>query len=102
MVLSGIEPYRKRPRPLVRCWLGRRLCTFFGGGAPQMILVLVIEILLVGGVLAWLAGRWSEQLARWISLVAIGIDFVLAAIVWVGKPSNATGRWLDDVDCAWV
>ena len=67
-----------------------------------MILVSVIGILLVGGVLAWLAGRWSERLARWISLVAIGIDFVLAAIVWAGEPSNATGRWLDELDCAWV
>jgi NADH-quinone oxidoreductase subunit M len=67
-----------------------------------MILVSVIGILLIGGVLAWLAGRWSERLARWISLVAIGIDFVLAGIVWVGKASNATGRWLDEVDWAWV
>jgi NADH-quinone oxidoreductase subunit M len=67
-----------------------------------MILVLVIGILLIGGVLAWLAGRWSERLARWISLVAIGIDFVLAGIVWVGKTSSATGRWLDEVDWAWV
>jgi NADH-quinone oxidoreductase subunit M len=67
-----------------------------------MILVSVIGILLIGGVLAWLAGRWSERLARWISLVAIGIDFVLAGIVWVGKASNSTGRWLDEVDWAWV
>src|SRR5438477_12996108 len=102
MVLSGIEPYRNRPRPLVRCWHGRRLCTFLGGGALQMILVSVIGILLIGGVLAWLAGRWSERLARWVSLVAIGIDFVLAAIVWVGKALNATGRRLGEGDCAWV
>ena len=67
-----------------------------------MILVSVIGILLIGGVLAWLAGRWSERLARGISLVAIGIDFVLAAIVWAGKASSPTGRWLDEVDCAWV
>ena len=67
-----------------------------------MILVSVIGILLIGGVLAWLAERWSARLARWISLIAIGIDFVLAAIVWVGKASHATGRWLDEVDWAWV
>ena len=67
-----------------------------------MILVSVIGILLIGGILAWVAGRWSERLARWISLVAIGIDFVLAAIVWVGKASTANGRWLDEVDWAWM
>jgi NADH-quinone oxidoreductase subunit M len=67
-----------------------------------MILVSVVGILLIGGVLAGLAGRWSERLARWISLVAIGIDLVLAGIVWVGKASSATGRWLDEVDWGWV
>jgi NADH-quinone oxidoreductase subunit M len=67
-----------------------------------MILVSVIAILLIGGVLAWLAGRWSERLARGIPLVAIGIDSVLAAIVWAGKASNPTGRWLEEVDWAWV
>ena len=67
-----------------------------------MILVSVIGILLIGGVLAWLAERWSARLVRWISLIAIGIDFVLAAIVWVGKASHATGRWLEEVDWAWV
>src|SRR5437762_4219866 len=102
MVLSGAEPYRNRPRPLVRCRHGRRLSTVLGGGALQMILVSVIGILLIGGVLAWVAERWSERLARWISLLAIGIDFVLAAIVWVGKDSHATGRWLDEVDWAWM
>jgi len=67
-----------------------------------MILVSVIGILLIGGALAWLAERWSARLVRWISLVAIGIDSVLAAIVWVGKDSHATGRWLEEVDWAWV
>ena len=67
-----------------------------------MILVSVIGILLIGGGLAWLAERWSARLVRWISLVAIGIDSVLAAIVWVGKDSHATGRWLDEVDWAWM
>ena len=67
-----------------------------------MILVSVIGILLIGGVLAWIAERWSARLVRWISLIAIGIDFVLAAIVWAGKDSHATGRWLEEVDWAWV
>jgi NADH-quinone oxidoreductase subunit M len=67
-----------------------------------MILVSVIGILLIGGVLAWIAERWSARLVRWISLIAIGIDCVLAAIVWAGKDSHTTGRWLEEVDWAWV
>ena len=67
-----------------------------------MMLLSLIGILLAGGVVAWLAERWNAQLARWVSLVAIAIDFVLALIVWAGRAANATSRWLDEVDWTWV
>ena len=67
-----------------------------------MMLVWLIGILLIGGVLASIAERWSRQLPRWISLVAIAIDFALAAMIWAGRVSNATARWLDEVDWTWV
>ena len=67
-----------------------------------MILVWLIAILLLGGVVAWLAEHWSQQLPRWISLIAIGTDFVLVAMIWAGKTSSATRRWLDEVDWTWV
>ena len=49
-----------------------------------MILIWLIGILLVAGILAWLTARWSTQLPRWISLIAIGVDLVLAARIWAG------------------
>ena len=67
-----------------------------------MILVYLIAILLMGGILAWLAARWSPQLPRWISLVAIGIDLVLTASIWAGRASSATNLWIDEVDWNWV
>ena len=67
-----------------------------------MILVWLIGILLVSSVLAWLAERWSAQLPRWISLVAIGVDFILALIVWAGRASNENRLWLEEVDWNWV
>lgn len=67
-----------------------------------MILVWLIGILLIGGVLAWLAERSSAQLPRWISLVAIGTDLVLAAIIWAGSAFHGTQPWLDEVDWNWV
>jgi NADH-quinone oxidoreductase subunit M len=67
-----------------------------------MILVWLIGILLISGVLAWVAERWRAQLPRWISLVAIGTDFVLALIVWPRGSLNATQPWLDEVDWNWV
>jgi NADH-quinone oxidoreductase subunit M len=67
-----------------------------------MILVWLIGILLIGGVLAWLAERWSAPLPRWISLVAIGTDLVLSLIVWTSRASNESKVWLDEVDWSWV
>ncbi len=67
-----------------------------------MILIWLIVILLVAGALAWLTARWSPQLPRWISLIAIGVDLVLAASIWAGRASGATKRWLDEVDLNWV
>ena len=71
-----------------------------------MTLVWLIAILLIGGVVAWLAERWGRQLPRWISLFAIALDLVLAAIIWVGSSSRATlsttQLWLSEVDWNWV
>src|SRR5215467_797079 len=67
-----------------------------------MILSYLIGILLVAGILAWLTARWSAELSRWISLIAIGIDLVLTVLVWAGKTSSATEAWLDELDWNWV
>jgi NADH:ubiquinone oxidoreductase subunit 4 (subunit M) len=67
-----------------------------------MILIWLIGILLLAGVLAWLAASWSEPLSRWISLVAIGLDFVLAANLWIGRASRGTQLWLDELDWSWI
>src|SRR4029077_7060658 len=66
-----------------------------------MILVYLIGILLVAGILAWLTARWSAQLPRWISLIAIGVDLVLAARIWAGRGSSATEVWADVEGCVW-
>jgi NADH-quinone oxidoreductase subunit M len=67
-----------------------------------MILIWLISILLVGGILAAIAARWSPQAPRWISLIAIGVDLVLVSSIWAGAALSATTRWLDEVDCNWV
>ena len=51
-----------------------------------MILIWLIGILLVAGIFAWFAARWSAQLPRWISLIAIAIDLVLATL-YLGRPT---------------
>ncbi len=67
-----------------------------------MILVYLIGILLIAGFAAWLAARWNPQLTRWISLIAIGLDFVLAVVIWIRGHLNEAKPWLDEVDWNWV
>ena len=67
-----------------------------------MILIWLIGILLLGGVLAWFAERWGAQAPRWISLVAIGADLVLAAFIWAGGGFHRIQPWLDELDWKWV
>jgi NADH-quinone oxidoreductase subunit M len=67
-----------------------------------MILLWLIGILLVAGVLAWLAARRSDRLARWISMVAIGIDFALTAKMWIARAPHESYRWLEELDWNWI
>ncbi len=67
-----------------------------------MILIWLIVILLLAGILAALTDRWNPQLPRWISLIAIGVDVILAAGVWAGRSASAMKPWLGEVDMNWV
>ncbi len=71
-----------------------------------MILVALIVILLAAGVLAWFVSRWSATAARWVSLVAVSVDFALSLALWAGYGSAMSlapgGAWLDQVNRVWV
>jgi proton-translocating NADH-quinone oxidoreductase, chain M len=67
-----------------------------------MILIWLIGILMVAGILAWLSARWNSQLPRWISIAAMVVDLVLATRIWMGKSSDATKLWIDELDWNWV
>ncbi len=71
-----------------------------------MILVWMIGILLVGGLAAWAAARSSHILARWISLIAISADFVLALWLWARHSHDVTlvpgSAWLAQADFDWI
>ena len=61
-----------------------------------MTLVFFIAVLLGAGILAWFVGRWSALAARWISLIAVAIDFAITIWRW------AAGAGADNLDVAWV
>jgi len=74
-----------------------------------MILVYLIAVLLVGGAIAWLAGRWSDLWPRLISLVALTLDLFLSLFLWL-QHSNPVmvattltrGAWIEEVDWTWI
>jgi NADH-quinone oxidoreductase subunit M len=71
-----------------------------------MILIWLIGILVVAGALAWLTGRWSKMAPRWISLVAVSVDFVIALVLWSRFGTHMSlashGRWVEQVNLSWV
>ena len=48
-----------------------------------MILPLLIAILMLGGLLAWIGGIWNPQLPRWISLIAVMVNFIITVFLWL-------------------
>lgn len=69
-----------------------------------MILPLVIIILMVGGIAAWVAARWSPLLSRWISIVAITFNLILSIVLWFGQvdPSVGQSTWIAKYTLQWI
>ena len=77
-----------------------------------MILLWLLVIPLVGGVLAWLAGRVHKAAPRWISLAAMALDLALTLWLWARpavemasvRYSSAAApiAWLEQLDWNWI
>lgn len=71
-----------------------------------MILLWLIVILLAGGVLAWMVAYWSTLAARWIALVAVGLDFAIGCALWVRGESGVSllqqEAWIQRLDWNWM
>lgn len=61
---------------------------------------------LIGGLLAWLAGRWSRLWPRWISLATMGSHMIVLLVIWARYfgPGAAplAGPWLMDLNLSWI
>ena len=69
-----------------------------------MILFWIITILMAGGLLAWVAAQWSAIACRWIALLAVLIDLVLALVLWINHQPDASGEsaWIQRFDAEWI
>lgn len=67
-----------------------------------MILFDLILILLLGGLIAWVTGRWSAMLPRIISLIAIALDLVLLIPAYLQSYPIRQTSWLIDYKVGWI
>jgi NADH-quinone oxidoreductase subunit M len=72
-----------------------------------MALTALILVPLLGGLLAWLAGRGSTatRAPRWIALAACGANLALALALWArfpGATAAARGAWVLEERAAWI
>ncbi|MEJ2644338.1 MAG: NADH-quinone oxidoreductase subunit M [Gammaproteobacteria bacterium] len=71
-----------------------------------MILLWLILVLLIGGVLAWLADYWYTPLCRWVSVATLAVDLWLGLRLWTLSPTNlalaANGPWVARLDWSWI
>ncbi len=70
------------------------------------LLLWLILIPLAGGVLAWLLGGRDPAWPRWISLLALALDLVLALILWGQNfgvvALTGDGPWLGELTWPWI
>lgn len=62
-----------------------------------MILVWFILILMAGGVVAWVVGRFNQELPKWIALASAVIDLFLIVALWL-----RTGQEIALTDSSWI
>lgn len=69
------------------------------------MMIVLIVVLMVGGLLAWIVGKWNEALARWISLGAVLIDFIITLLLWAQylPQENLPGTsWILQYQRPWI
>lgn len=70
-----------------------------------MILIWFIVILMLGGLLAWVAGKWNAIATRWISLLSVVINFILVLFIWLDQGDDvklSTSSWLFTFSVPWI
>jgi NADH-quinone oxidoreductase subunit M len=70
-----------------------------------MILVWLLIIPLLGGLIAWHLDRGESDWPRWVSLVSLFADLILALSLWSGNYrglAGHTGQWFAELNIRWI
>jgi NADH-quinone oxidoreductase subunit M len=75
-------------------------------GDVGMALIGLIVVLLVGGLLAWLAERWSSDAPRRVAVAVLVLDLAWLILLWMEAPAGAglwaESVWFEQVRLAWI
>lgn len=66
-----------------------------------MILLLFILIPVIGAFVAWMASAWNQVLSRWIALLVMMANLIMAVGLWL-QPAGTTGSWIATFHHAWM
>ncbi|MCD6374119.1 MAG: NADH-quinone oxidoreductase subunit M [Caldisericaceae bacterium] len=72
-----------------------------------MTLTFLFAWLILGGLLAWLAGRWNKEAPRWISLGFMIVHLIVSVRLWISFLTNkgltlAQGEWFLMEKSPWI
>ncbi|MEJ2634517.1 MAG: NADH-quinone oxidoreductase subunit M [Calditrichia bacterium] len=61
----------------------------------------------IGGILAWISGRWSKNFPRWISLGFLSIHMAVLIIIWIKylaaqSAGIQSGPWIMEINVPWI
>jgi NADH-quinone oxidoreductase subunit M len=65
-----------------------------------MELFWLIFILMAGGLLAWVAGRFSDVLPRIVSLLTLAVGVIMTISLWTGINDNQ--HWIREIKLDWI
>jgi NADH-quinone oxidoreductase subunit M len=71
-----------------------------------MIALWILIITALGGLLAWLVSKWSKSACRFVTLIALIINFIILVVFWVNNYSRffseSGAGWLTDLEWDWI
>ena len=71
-----------------------------------MIIIWLILILMIAGITVIFTDKINPVLSRWISLLALSIDFVIILGLWISSPQgfviNSSKNWLASFQSEWI
>jgi NADH-quinone oxidoreductase subunit M len=67
-----------------------------------MILVLLIVLLMAGGLLAWISGRWNNEAPRWVALMCLIVNFLITIFIWTKYHDSSLDGWIVQYNAPWI